>query len=104
MNINIENELETIKMAALSLLYEEHVNGRRGTLTLNDVREGLGIPRVGEARDKNSLAHGVLIQLWADGCAEHTGRDSWEITDYGIIAYNKFREKNLSHWTDFFSE
>ena len=76
MNDNtVFSALEVLKKAALLVLYEEYRYGQRGFLRLKELREQLGIPPIEKARDKNSLAHGILIQLWGDEYAQHTPRD-----------------------------
>lgn len=81
---SVSSALATLKDATLRVLYNEHRNGQKGYLRLGEIQEQLGIPRVEKARHKHSLVHGILIQLWGDGTADHTGRDQWEIKKEGI--------------------
>ena len=73
------------KWAVLRVLYEVYQNDpEKPFLRLRDLRKRPGIPFVGAAKDRNSLVHGVLIQLWDEACVEPISRGRWQITDEGI--------------------
>ena len=82
MNENIRNALEVLKRATLQVLYEQHVKGIQ-YLGIKEVRERLGIPP-SPGRHPNDMICHFLLHLEADGYAEHTPRDRWQITPEGV--------------------
>ena len=82
MNEDIRKALEVLKKATLRVLYDQHVNGIQ-YLRIKEVRELLEIPP-SPGRHPNDMVCHFLLHLEADGYAEHTPRDRWQITEKGI--------------------